>query len=310
MRCTHKLLLAAAVALLPISMVSAQTSSTATGTQSTASGTAMTSGQQTNSALASRLYGGLNATAAGTPLPLASGLGVVGGTSTAGTATNGVSGSTVPTNGTNPTVNTAPGTLPSQAGAMQPGTSYPNGISAAQPGTIAQGMGPASITAAQQSNNAQLSRTRLNNNGAATGTGTAAVGGTFNMGTGVPGTGMAIPGTIIQGSGNLSPQQAQLQANPALAGRLYGGLGTGQTTLQGAAIPGTTNTVGTTGVQGMGQPAQGTPTGLRTGLNTGLTTSTPPSGLQTVTPGGQPTTGTAAPGSAAGTAAPAAGRRY
>jgi len=285
---TNKPLLAGLFAALLASPLLAQTSSqtgaqTSSARQGTTAATS-TAAQQLNSAMMNRLYGGLNATALTGQLPTAPGVGLVGGTvpGTTGTTTQQAIGTTSNTN------NPATGPLPSQAGAFQPGTGYTNGISAARPGIITQGTGPAGITSAQQANNALLNQAGLNNNGArnaAAGTASAPATGSFNMGTGVPGTGISTPGTITQGSGYLPSESAPPQFGPGQFNRVYSGLSTSQ--MPGTLVPGAAGAVqpgqGTNGVQGISP----TTAGMNPGLRSGLRQTTPPGGLRQTAPGGR-----------------------
>ena len=115
------------------------------------------------------------------------------------------------------------------------------GASAAQPGTVNQGMGPFSPGDYQRPANEQRTAQSVRpeqqraRTAPASTTSTAPAAATFNPGTGVPGTGISTPGTIVQGSGNPAEQAGQPNLNADAFNRLYSDLGTAQT-----AIPGVT----------------------------------------------------------------------
>jgi hypothetical protein len=304
----NKRLLAATIVAFLASPVLAQTSSTdqTNSTNANATGSAASTNPQgvnatttqnaqlVNNLLMSRLYGGLNA-------------GVLNGqqTATGGIVNPTTAGTNPGATGTLPAANPTVGTLPSQQGGFQQGAGYTSGVSAAQPGAISQGMGPAAITNAQQTNSAFLNQSGLNNNGARTApsstTSVAPATGTFNMGTGVPGSGVSTPGTIVQGSGNPAEQAGQPNLNADAFNSLYSGLGTAQTSIPGVTGPSSGYLPGTTtpmnmylgngalwqgrinGVQQTSPLLQGTTPGVRPGLQgTAL-----PNGLRQTTPGGR-----------------------
>jgi hypothetical protein len=204
-----------------------------------------------------RLFGGLSAAVMANP------------NAVAGTAVNGV--------------------MPAQGGSLQPGVGNVGLGAPPAPGVVMPGSATAGISSAQQANNAIINQIGVNsalstapvqtgtgpataipgvnpaqpgmvNNFPGTGpTGMNVPQGTFVPGSGVPGTGVSTPGTIVQSAGRSTIQNARI-ATPQF-NRVFGGLTVTQfpqsnvTTRSGfrtiTPVPMTgTNPAGTTGRPG------------------------------------------------------------
>lgn len=229
MRSIIKGLLAAGIGTLLAVPALGQTTGTTTAGQTTsnaqlgANNPGVTAAQNLNTALYSRLYGGLNSavmpTQGGSLQPggsnVGSGTPPAPGVAVPGSATTGIYNAQQANNaainrvGVNSALSTAPvqtGTGPATA---VPGTAY----SQPMPNTYGQAT-------------VNTPRGTVNNFPGTTSTGINVPRGTYLPGAGVPGTGMSTPGSIVQSAGQGTIRNAQI-ATPQF-NRVFGGLSTTQ----------------------------------------------------------------------------------